>query len=317
MTIFFWYQVLTGGGKRDLFFLLLFATGVILFRNEGRFVLMLAAAGSLCLNRKTRKHFAVVLVYTVVFAVGYFHMLFPALGIIPGSRREMLSIPFQQTARYMVKHGAEITMEEREIIDAVLDYDHIAGKYDPDISDPVKDLYRKDATPKELLRYMACWARMGLKHPLTYLSAFLNNNYKYLYPDKELLTTDIYKRTGYLFSWLTELMEPAGVAPAQPNALKPLRDLADDMKSWLSETSPLAVLMMTSLYPAMVILMLCYSIRKRDPVMASMCLIPAVVLMVCLAGPTNGEQSRYILPIALSWPFFDVILRPRKRTGIG
>ena len=316
LTIFFWYQVLTGGGKRDLFFLLLFATGVILLRNEGRFVLMLAAAGSLCLNRKARRHFALVLVYTVVFAVGYFHMLFPALGIIPSSRREMLSIPFQQTARYVVKHGAGVTAEERVIIDAVLHYDHIAEEYDPDISDPVKDLYREDATSKELIRYMVCWAKMGLKRPLTYLSAFLNNKYKYVYPDKELLTVDSFNRTGYLFSWLTELTKTVGVAPAQPDALKPLRMLADDTESWLSETSPLSVLMMTSLYPAMALLMLCYSIRKRDPVMTSVCLIPFIVLMVCLAGPTNGEQSRYILPIALCWPFFDVILRPGKRTCI-
>ena len=68
---------------------------------------------------------------------------------------------------------------------------------------------------------------------------------------------------------------------------------------------------MTSLYPVIVILLLCYSLRRRDPVLTSVVLIPFIVLLVCLAGPTNGEYSRYTMPLALIWPFLDPIICAR------
>ena len=313
MTVYFWYQALTDGSRKDLFFLLLFATGVILFRNEGQYVLLLAALLSLLLCRKTRKRFLAVLLYVAVFSAGYFHLLFPALGIRPGSTREMLSVPLQQTARYVKEHGDQVTPEEREAIDAVLDYDGLAEIYNPELSDPVKDTYRDpDVTAEKLIRYLGCWARMGLKQPVTYLAALVNNKYEYFYPDKELLECDYYRRSGFLFSWTTELTEKVGVAPAQPVALQGLRDLADSMKEWLCESSPLSVMMTTSLYPFFTILLLCYSLRKRNPIRISMALIPLIVLLVCMTGPTNGVHSRYIFPLALIWPFFDPILRPAK-----
>ena len=311
LTIYFWHQLLTEGGRRNLALLLMSATGVILFRNEGQYVLLLASAGTLLLNRKTRKQFAAVLLYVAVFSAFYFHVLFPALGIIPGSRREILSIPFQQTARYIHDFGEEVTPEEREAIGAVLDYEQIPEKYNPNISDPVKDLYLEEtATSAALARYLRCWARMGLKHPGTYLAAFVNNKYAYFYPNQELLSYESYKRTSFLFSWITELAEAKGIAPAQPAFLDGLRDFADDTQTWLCESSPLSVLMMSSLYPSLVLLMLCYSLRRRDRVMTSVCLIPFLVLLVCLAGPTNGTYSRYTFPLALVLPAYIPILRP-------
>ena len=313
MTLYFWYQLLTDGNRKDLFFLLLFATGVILFRNEGQYVLLLAALLSLLLCRKTRKRFLAVMLYVAVFSAGYFHVLFPALGIRPGSTREMFSIPFQQTARYVLEHGDQVTPEEREAIDAVLDYDGLVEAYDPELADPVKDTYRDpDVNAEKLIRYLGCWAKMGLKQPMTYLAALLNNKYEYFYPDQELLSSDSYKRSGFLFAWTTELTEKVGVAPSQPAALQSLRDIADDMKEWLCECTPLSVLMMTSLYPFFTMLLLCWGLRKKDPVRVSMALIPFIVLLVCMTGPTNGVHSRYVFPLALIWPFFDPILRPAK-----
>ena len=316
MTVYFWYCLLTEGGRKNLLLLLLFATGTVMFRNEGQYVLTLAAIGSICLNRKTRKRFAVVLIYLMAFSVAYFHVLFPVLGIAPGSRREMLSIPFQQTARYIVNYGNQVTPMERAAIDAVLDYDKIPEAYDPGLADPIKDLYPdQDASLKELARYMICWAKMGLKHPETYISAFLNNKYKYFYPDQETLSVESYKRTSFLFSWHTELAEKVGIAPAQPVGLKWLRDIADDAQGWLINSTPLNILVMTSLYPVIVILLLCYSLRRRDPVLTSVVLIPFIVLLVCLAGPTNGEYSRYTMPLALIWPFLDPIICARRNAS--
>lgn len=56
------------------------------------------------------------------------------------SPKEMFSLPFQQTARYVKEYGDEISEEEREIIAKVLDYDSLAEIYEPMTADPVKQL---------------------------------------------------------------------------------------------------------------------------------------------------------------------------------
>ena len=47
------------------------------------------------------------------------------LGVLPGSAKEMLSIPFQQTARYVTKYSDEVTEEEKDATNNVLQYDNL------------------------------------------------------------------------------------------------------------------------------------------------------------------------------------------------
>lgn len=55
--------------------------------------------------------------------------------------KEMLSLPFQQTARYVRDYGDEVTEEEKAAIGQVLDYDKIVKGYMELTSDPVKTTY--------------------------------------------------------------------------------------------------------------------------------------------------------------------------------
>lgn len=70
--------------------------------------------------------------------LGYNKVLLPSLEIANTSVREMLSVPFQQTARYAKYYGDEISEEDKEIIDKVLGYDDLGERYEPDLSDKVK-----------------------------------------------------------------------------------------------------------------------------------------------------------------------------------
>ena len=65
-------------------------------------------------------------------------ILLPVWGITPGSKGEMLSIPFQQTARYVKEYPEDIMEQERLAIDNLLQYDKLAEAYNPSLSDPVK-----------------------------------------------------------------------------------------------------------------------------------------------------------------------------------
>lgn len=71
--------------------------------------------------------------------------MLPSLKITGGSVRESLSVPFQQTARYVRDYGDEVTEEVKEAIDSILRYDLLASKYNPNLSDPVKKLFNENS----------------------------------------------------------------------------------------------------------------------------------------------------------------------------
>ena len=53
----------------------------------------------------------------------------PVNKITPSSIRETLSIPFQQTARYVSNYEDEVTEKEKKTIDKVLVYDTLKDDY--------------------------------------------------------------------------------------------------------------------------------------------------------------------------------------------
>ncbi|MBR5545515.1 MAG: hypothetical protein IKU70_00820 [Clostridia bacterium] len=88
-----------------------------------------------------------------------------------GSVRELLSIPFQQTARVLREH--EVPQEEIDIINEVLDASVISEVYTSHISDDVKNTFREDATTQELLAYAKVWASHLIRYPSASLDALL------------------------------------------------------------------------------------------------------------------------------------------------
>ena len=93
-----------------------------------------------------------------------------------------LSIPFQQTARYVRDYGYEISEEDAEIISRALDYENLAEKYDPITSDPVKYTYHAETT-EDLTAYFGLWFRQLLKHPGSAVEATMNNAYGWFYQE--------------------------------------------------------------------------------------------------------------------------------------
>ncbi len=128
----------------------------------------------------------VVLAVILTVTVGFGMIIYPALHISKGSSREMLAVPINQTARYVVEHRDEITPEEEEVILRIFSnndvaegtsLDIIAENYDPVLSDPVKDMYDKDTDINDLKDYFRVWFAQFKKHPDTYVQAYLNIHY--------------------------------------------------------------------------------------------------------------------------------------------
>lgn len=98
-------------------------------------------------------------------------LVLSSFGIVPGGKQEMLAVPLQQTARVVAMHGDDISPEEREDIDALLDYDTLADRYVYYNADSVKGYYELGTT-EEYSEWAKTYLKLGIRHPLTYFDAF-------------------------------------------------------------------------------------------------------------------------------------------------
>ena len=93
-------------------------------------------------KRKTR----IIIITLIVIAAGIMPLTRHVLRASQGGVQEMLSIPFQQTARYVKYHPKDITLSENAVLSKILDYDKLAKKYEPLSADPVKGYYQRGKT---------------------------------------------------------------------------------------------------------------------------------------------------------------------------
>lgn len=156
---------------------------ISLFRNNGIYVIVLSFPFIIFYSRKNMIKTITIFAIFLSLTTCYSKVILPYFKITNGSIREMLSIPFQQTARYVKNHGDEISEEDKKAIDKILIYDTIAERYQPELSDPVKNKYNKYATSDDLKEYFKAWYRGLTKHPGTYIEATINNTYGYFYPN--------------------------------------------------------------------------------------------------------------------------------------
>ncbi len=158
------------------------AAGLFLLkiRNNGALILVPVAVVSIVhavRNAKTISVPRTVAVMLLPFVLSFaFDMgVKPFVKTEPASPREALSLPFQQTARFVSRHPDEVTEEEKKIIDRVVEYDVVERRYDPMLSDPIKDSY-KNPNLKDLMRYFRVWAGQVARDPVGCIQATLIQN---------------------------------------------------------------------------------------------------------------------------------------------
>lgn len=176
--------------KKPKNFLMLFfiSTGLWAFRNTGIYLFLLSFIPftlSQFKKKKLRKFYVLISLTVMLFYILFNSFLVPTLGIKSGGVNEMLSIPFQQTARYLKYYPNDISNSEKKIINNILPLDKISKVYNSQISDPVKNLMKNksDANANSLILYFGAWLKMGMRHPGVYIDSFLCNTYDYFYPD--------------------------------------------------------------------------------------------------------------------------------------
>lgn len=277
------------------------ALGLFLLRNDGRYILVFALVLSLAAGRRHWKKVALIATgATIVLAILLDSILLPALSVTPGSRREMLSVPFQQTARYVKNYPEDVTAEEAAAIDKILDYKRLAKKYDNGRADRVKDTFREEATNEELIQYFKVWWQMFRKHPLVYVASFINNYYQYFFPSVYSMRIRGYDFSTDQFAWLSNHMKPLGIHFSYPKSLETYRNRYE----FYRESKRWEPLVNAATYDWMLILAIAYSISRKRRQAIIMLAYPLGVLLVCCLSPCNGFFCRYTYPLMMALPVF-------------
>lgn len=251
-----------------------------------------------------------VLLYKTLFC----SVLLPALHVAPGGIQEALSVPFQQTSRYVLTYGDEVTEEEKRAINRVLPYEKLAKLYNPELSDPVKKRYKQNATTKDLKRYFKAWFQMFCKHPEVYVESLLNNTYQY-YDINKVSDLEYYQFNDYLIRHdREETYAYLYVIPDE--TYEDQRYFIHQMVLMLQKIPVVNFFASLGQIPWIILFFLLYNIRWKKKTAQALLLIPILTLAVCMVSPDNGN-SRYIMPILYEFPFLFVLeLLPEEERSV-
>ena len=276
---------------------------ICLFRNNGIHTLILSLPFLLFVVRKKWKEILIVMICVFGFYGVFDKIVLPYFKITPGSIRETLSVPFQQTARLVKYHSDDLTSEQIEVIDKILGYDDLAERYNPELSDPVKNEYNKYATNEDLKEYFKVWFSGLIKHPGTYIEATMNNTYGYFYPEKT---------NWYVYYKYDDRIVEDGFSYSY-NSLGTLRNVLSNYAVCFPYIPVIGLISNIGFNVWIILVLLTYAIYKKlyknivilSPVLA--------LILVCILGPAN-TYFRYALPFIFAMPFiFAVFLEKQSK----
>lgn len=285
--------------KKNISLLTVSSILTILLRNNGIYIILptLLIILLVILYKKLEKRQIFTVILMFVFILGLSKGIQGGLNhyydIQPGSIREMLSVPFQQTARYVKYHKDEVTKEEAKAIEKVLDYKNLGDLYDARISDPVKATYKDNAEFSDLKEYFIVWAKQMMKHPITYLDATYSTVYSLFCPNVENVM--YYEKTIDYYTAPT----------VYPDAVPALDSAKEGITSWyyFFHHIPLAGLLSNiGFYVDFMLILFFFAWRDGKTRELLLWIPPMLTLAICMVSPVVMFSPRYMFPIVYSMP---------------
>ena len=234
------------------------------------------------------------------------------LNLHTDRQTEALSIPLQQIARYVSKHEGEqnqaegeegdaasrhdggLTQEEIGTIDAVIEYEGLAERYDPTFSDPVKNRSRK-ASKEDWNRFFRLWAQKLSEDPVTFIEATMNFVFGYTdpyYVREETLGMYI-SHKGTKYPVFASYLLPK---PCQQGA----KAYVHFWRTWF----PLRLFMAAASYCWICLILLGAVLRRKGSRKYAMIFVfPLLAFAICVASPISGSM-RYSMPVLTALPLF-------------
>lgn len=300
--------------------LLVGTVGMILFRNNGKFAMLVPLVFLVLMvlwGREGRRLWLrLLLVCGTAFLLGNISLsvLFSVTNAEQGDRREMLSMPIQQLARCMIYHGGvgvltedDGTMNDTDkafINDFLLDESY--REYDPHISDPVKRHTNTYVVRYRSGDFLRTYWHLLCQYPGDFINAGLALNAGFFYPNDIshafVNVTEGVHNNGYLQTrWDEDTLGARGI---YKDSKWPW--LFDRLERWADDNGYLELPLLKYLFvPGVFLWYYCLLLGKlmingRFRMCLPVSFIAGYYLTMFL-GPT--VQLRYIYPVMVALPF--------------
>ena len=279
---------------------------VVLFRNNGLYVVILTLPFIFIFARQNYKKLIAITAIIIVFYGVWKGPIFALFDVTEGSSREALSIPLQQFAR-MTKYE-DLTDDERWRIYKYLPVDNLADYYYPKISDQVKNNFDNEAFAEDKVGFIKLWIKLCLKYPRTAIEAFLCNSYGYYYPEA------VHWVVGREVFETTQEQEKALDLKATPIVDIPALESFDAMLD--NRSLPLNSMLYSIGFTFWIVVTMLMYARYKKKYRLMLIYIPVGILwLTCLASPVFGE-FRYIYSMFTCLPIMlGVHFREKKKEG--
>lgn len=303
--------------------------GMILFRNNGKYAMLVLLFFLLCAlwkGKKRRNMWCKISVYAFGgFMIGSLLVsaLFSVTKAEQGDRREMLSMPIQQLARCMIYHGGVGVLEEDDntlsweakalINDFLLNESY--KEYRPDIADPVKRHTNTYVVRYRIREFVSTYLELLGEYPGDFVNAALAVNAGYFSPSDEshayININGRDKGLGYLQTrWVENELNPKGIYKASK-----WEGLHQVLETWADENAYLKLPVLKYLFVPgtwlwlYLILAGYLLIHRKYHLLLPLSLVLGYYVTLVL-GPT--VQLRYIYPVMILLPFFSLIYCHRE-----
>ncbi len=291
--------------KKDILLLIITAIGLCTFRHNGFVTVVITLLIYMLASKINRKQVLLSLMFIFLIHLCY-NQVINYYEIAPTSIREVLSIPIQQTAALITNKEEVIEEEDKIIINKIIDYSIVKEEYNPELSDPIKNTFRKDVTNEELKEYFGVWFKYLLKEPKIYVEATVNNIYGYLYPESQ--------KWYFYYKKYTVLNE----SDFKYHYIKKFKPLRKFLKNYGQKYQYAPILSLTTSigFTTWIYLYLMVLLFKNNHKKYVLLLIPAfLTIAMCLVGPIN-TYYRYVIPYSMSLPFILSVLYNEKTNKI-
>lgn len=292
--------------------LILAALGMVLFRNNGIYVILPTIFVLLILELRYREG-KILLRLTVLLVACLLPILSgKVLDVIyqpkKGSIAEALSVPFQQTARFVTEYEDEVTPEEKKIIGKILPYDELPALYNPYISDPVKNRYNPEADMEDLKQYLSVWFKHFLREPGCYFLSIWEQNVILLDPG---YNNYVY----YLGSNADDYSFKNGDYFHTPAVGEKLQSIYGIYLSLLHQLPLLYLINNMALYIIAFLVLGIFILSRRDYKHLIYFLPVLLALLVIIIAPCIRWHVRYSFPIIYSFPLLTGFYTSKTKKG--
>ena len=215
-------------------------------------------------------------------------IIFPVFDIEPGGKQELLAIPIQQLSKAAMT--TELSPEEKETINRVIDYEQISSLYRSDLVDPIKGTFRYGTSDQDIMEFLKLWAKIGIKHPKLYFHVSYDLVGGFFVPNKNINIP-------------SNIPEPWRGGPSiyQPDIFSSQRQLIVDFYYKIADTPIIGFFYKIALYTF--IIPVCASIylliRRRYLVLRAFVPIFLIIMTLFICPTTN---ARYGLPLIMTAP---------------